>query len=55
MILMAASIIVKIIGALFSIPLTNLYGADGNGIFTVAYYIYTAMFIISTAGLHVEV
>ncbi len=55
MILMAASIIVKIIGALFSIPLTNLYGADGNGIFTVAYYIYTAMFIISTAGLPVAV
>ncbi|MBQ7625199.1 MAG: polysaccharide biosynthesis protein, partial [Clostridia bacterium] len=55
MVLMAASIIVKIIGALFSIPLTNLYGADGNGIFTVAYYIYTAMFIISTAGLPVAV
>lgn len=52
---MAASIIVKVIGALFSIPLTNLYGAEGTGIFNVAYYIYTAMFIISTAGLPVAV
>ena len=52
---MIASIIVKVIGALFSIPLTNLYGADGTGIFNVAYYIYTAMFIISTAGLPVAV
>ena len=54
-VLMIASIIVKVIGALFSIPLTNLYGADGTGIFNVAYYIYTAMFIISTAGLPVAV
>ncbi|MBQ9534783.1 MAG: polysaccharide biosynthesis protein [Clostridia bacterium] len=54
-ILMAASIIVKVIGALFSVPLTNLYGADGTAIFNVAYYIYTAMFIISTAGLPVAV
>ena len=54
-VLMLASIIVKVIGALFSIPLTNLYGADGTGIFNVAYYIYTAMFIISTAGLPVAV
>lgn len=54
-VLMLASIIVKVIGAMFSIPLTNLYGADGTGIFNVAYYIYTAMFIISTAGLPVAV
>ena len=54
-ILMAASIVVKLIGALFSIPLTNIYGADGTGIFNVAYYIYTALFIIATAGLPVAV
>lgn len=54
-VLMIASIVVKLIGAFFSIPLTNLYGAEGTGIFNVAYYIYTCMFTISTAGLPVAV
>lgn len=52
---MIAGVVVKVIGALFSIPLTNMYGAKGNGIFNVAYNVYTAMFIISTAGLPVAV
>lgn len=52
---MVASIVVKLIGAFYSIPLTNLYGAAGTGIFNVAYYVYTTMFIISTAGLPVAV
>lgn len=55
LVLMVAGIVVKIIGMLFSVPLTNMYGAEGNGIFTQAYYIYTAAFIISTAGLPVAV
>ncbi len=53
--MMIAGIVVKVIGLFFSVPLTNIYGADGNGIFTQAYYIYTAAFIISTAGLPVAV
>jgi len=55
LVLMISGIIVKVIGMLFSVPLTNMYGAEGNGIFTQAYYIYTAAFIISTAGLPVAV
>ncbi|MEA4920744.1 MAG: polysaccharide biosynthesis protein [Clostridiaceae bacterium] len=55
LILVFSNTIVKVIGALFSIPITNMVGGDGNGIFTVAYYIYTAMFVISTAGLPVAV
>jgi len=54
-VLVLANAIVKVIGACFSIPLTNLIGGDGNGIFTVAYYIYTAMYVIATAGLPVAV
>lgn len=54
-ILMAASIIVKVIGALFKVPLINLYGADGNAIFDTAYNVYQALYIISTAGLPVAV
>jgi len=54
-ILMVASVIVKVIGALFKVPLINLYGADGNAIFDTAYNVYSAMYIISTAGLPVAV
>lgn len=53
--LVFANAIVKVIGACFTIPLTNLIGGDGNGIFTVAYYIYTAVYVIATAGLPVAV
>ena len=50
---MLSGILVKVIGACFSIPLANLYGADGNDIFISAYYVYTAMYVISSAGLPV--
>ena len=53
--LMLSGIVVKVIGAFFSIPLANLYGADGNDIFISAYYVYSAMYVISTAGLPVAV
>lgn len=55
LILMMAGILVKVIGAFFSIPLANLYGADGNDIFISAYYVYTAMYVVSSAGLPVAV
>ena len=50
LILAGANFLVKIIGALFKVPLYNLIGEDGSGIFNVAYQIYTFMFIIATAG-----
>ncbi len=53
--LMLSGILVKVIGAFFSIPLANLYGADGNDIFISAYYVYSAMYVISSAGLPVAV
>ena len=55
LVLMLSGILVKVIGAFFSIPLANLYGADGNDIFISAYYVYTAMYVISSAGLPVAV
>lgn len=54
-ILICANIIVKIIGALFKIPLLNLIGSDGMGYFTTAYGLYQPVFILSTAGLPVAV
>jgi len=50
LILAVANFIVKIIGAVFKIPLYELIGKEGSGLFNVAYQIYTFMFIIATAG-----
>lgn len=50
LVLAVANFIVKIIGAMFKIPLFRLIGDDGSGYFNVAYQIYTFMFIVATAG-----
>lgn len=54
-ILMIGGILVKIIGAMFKLPLQNLIGENGTAYFTVAYDIYTWMYIITTAGLPVAI
>ncbi len=50
-----ASLIVKIIGACFKIPMTNLIGDKGMGLFNGGYQIYTFMFIVATAGFPVAI
>ncbi|MBQ5814164.1 MAG: polysaccharide biosynthesis protein [Clostridia bacterium] len=55
LVLVVANALVKVIGAIYNIPIVNMIGGEGNGIYTVAYYVYTAMFTISTAGLPVAV
>ncbi len=55
LVLAAANFLVKIIGAFFKVPLYELIGKEGNGIFNVAYQIYTFMFIIATAGFPIAV
>lgn len=52
-ILLVANMMVKVIGALFKIPLQHLLLDEGMGVFNVAYQFYTAMFVISTAGVPV--
>ncbi|MBC8569807.1 putative polysaccharide biosynthesis protein [Zongyangia hominis] len=54
-ILMAATIIVKLIGAVFKIPLTNLIGGEGMGYFTTAYGLFNPIYALSIAGLPVAV
>lgn len=51
--LAAATIIVKVIGALYKLPLNNIIGSQGFGYFNTAYDIYTVLLMISTAGLPV--
>ena len=55
MVLMAAIILVKIIGALFKMPMTSMIGITGRGYFNSAYEIYTPIFAIAMAGLPVAV
>ena len=48
-----ATVIVKLIGALYKVPLNAIIGEKGFGYFSTAYEIYNILLIISTAGLPV--
>ena len=52
-ILTAGIIIVKLIGALYKIPLGNIISDSAFADFNTAYYIYSLLIIISTGGLPV--
>ena len=54
-VLMLAIVMVKVIGALFKMPMTSMIGITGRGYFNSAYEIYTPIFAISMAGLPVAV
>lgn len=52
MIIAVAGILVKIIGAIFKIPLdTYVLKTDGMALYNTSYTIYNLLFVISTAGL----
>ena len=44
-------LLVKIIGAFYRVPLTNIIGLEGVALYHVAYNIYAFLLMISTAGL----
>lgn len=52
-ILSLSTIIVKIIGMFYKIPLQQFIGENGYAYFTAAYDIYTVLLVISTTGLPV--
>ena len=52
-VLAAATAIVKIIGAIYKIPLQNIIGKAGFGYFGTAYNVYDVLLMISTTGLPV--
>ena len=54
-ILMISNLLVKLIGALFKIPLTNTIGVNGMAYFNAAYSIYVSFYMISTAGIPVAI
>ena len=51
--LAAATVIVKLVGALYKVPLNAIIGEKGFGYFSTAYEIYNILLMISTAGLPV--
>lgn len=54
-ILAVGILVVKLIGMFYKIPLTNIIGEQGTADFNNAYYIYSVLLTISTAGLPVAV
>lgn len=55
LVLSLAALIVKLIGAVFKIPLANILGGDGMGYYTTAYDMYMPIYVLSNAGLPVAV
>lgn len=54
-ILAIAGILVRIIGMFYRIPLMNIIGSEGNGVYSVAYNIYNIMLVLSSYGLPMAV
>ncbi len=54
-ILLCSTILVKVIGAIFKIPLSNLLGEVGRGYFYKAYDIFTPVYTLAMAGLPIAV
>ncbi len=52
-ILTVGVIIMKILGAIYKVPLGNILGDYGYGIFLATYNVYNIFFTLSTAGLPV--
>lgn len=50
-----AGILVRIIGMFYRIPLVNIIGSQGNGIYSVAYNIYNIMLVLSAYGMPMAV
>ncbi len=55
LILSLATIVVKIIGAIYKIPITGMLTGQGMGYYNCAYNIFNVIYTLSTAGLPVAV
>ena len=54
-VLAAAGILVRILGFFYRLPLTDLIGDKGNGLYAAGYNIYNFFLIMSSAGLPVAI
>lgn len=51
----ASMVIVKIMGMVYKILLSNMYGGVGTGLFNSAYALYNPLFTLSTAGFPIAI
>ncbi|MCQ4638465.1 polysaccharide biosynthesis protein [Anaerovorax odorimutans] len=54
-VLAVAGLMVKVLGAIFRIPLGNMIGAVGMANYNPAYYVYNFFLILATAGIPVAI
>lgn len=54
-VLAVASILVRMIGLVYRIPVANIIGDEGNGIYSAAFEIYNILLIISSYGMPMAV
>ncbi len=54
-IIMVATIVAKIIGALYRIPLTNVLGAEGMGIYQLIFPVYSLILSVSSGALPIAI
>ncbi len=55
LVLTIASLVVKVIGVVYKIPLSNMIGTVGRGYFDSAYSLYIPVYTVSMAGLPVAI
>lgn len=55
LILMSATVIVKIIGYFFKVPLKGIIGVSGFGYFNAAYGLFNTLYALSVAGMPIAV
>jgi len=53
MLLTISAIISKVLGAIYRIPLTNLIGSEGIGIYQMIFPVYALLLVISSSGIPV--
>jgi len=54
-ILSFAGVLIKLMGAVYRIPLARLIGGEGMGLYQMAYPVYTMILALSTAGIPVAI
>ena len=54
-ILATAGLLTRFIGFLYRLPLTDMIGDEGNGLYSAGFYIYQFLLVLSSAGLPVAI
>ncbi|MCM1455979.1 MAG: oligosaccharide flippase family protein, partial [Bacteroides sp.] len=50
-VLAVGSVLAKVLGALYRVPLTNILGAEGMGMYQLVFPVFALFMVLSTAGI----